>query len=109
MAKNVLFVCTGNTDRSPTAEALLKTKKGLYVRSTGTWISAPTGISEDLVDRTDIILVMEEEHKKAVLSMRLEAEDKVTVLDVSNIYSKADLELVRTLKSELSSHPNVRW
>jgi len=109
MARNVLFVCTGNIDRSPTAEALLKKKKGFDVRSAGTWIGAPTRISEDLVDWADIILVMEEEHKEAILSMKPEAEQKITVLEVPNMYLRGDPELVRTLKAKLSSHLDIEW
>ena len=109
MAKKVLFVCTGDIDRSPTAEALLKTKEGFDVRSAGTWIGAPTRISEDLVDWADIILVMEEEHKEAILSIKPEAEDKITVLDVPNQYLRGDPKLIRTLRARLSRHLDVKW
>lgn len=109
MARNVLFVCTGNIDRSPTAEALLKKKEGFDVRSAGTWIGAPTRISEDLVDWADVILVMEEEHKEAILSIKPEAEEKITVLQVPNMYLRGDPELVRTLKAKLSSHLDIEW
>ena len=109
MTRNVLFVCTGNIDRSPTAEALLKTKEGFDVRSAGTWSDAPTRISEDLIDWADSILVMEEEHKEAILSMKPEAEAKITVLHVPNMYLRGDPELIRTLKAKLSSHLDVRW
>jgi len=109
MARNVLFVCTGNIDRSPTAEALLKNKEGFDVRSAGTWIGAPTRISEELVDWADTILVMEEEHKEAVLSIKPEAEEKITVLEVPNMYLRGDPELIRTLKAKLSSHLNIEW
>lgn len=109
MATHVLFVCTGNIDRSPTAETLLKKKEGYDVRSAGTWIGAPARISEDLVDWADIILVMEAEHKKAILSIKPEAEEKITVLDVPNMYLRGDPELIRTLKAKLRSHLNIEW
>ena len=38
MVEKILFVCTGNMDRSPTAESLLKGREGFEVRSAGTWI-----------------------------------------------------------------------
>ena len=109
MTRKVLFVCTGNIDRSPTAEALLKTKEGFNVRSAGTWIGAPRRISRDLVDWADTIFVMEEDHKEVILSMRPDAEGKIVVLDVPNMYSRGDPELNRTLKAKLSSHLSIEW
>jgi protein-tyrosine-phosphatase len=40
MTKKVLFVCTGNYDRSPTAENMYKNVKGLEVKSAGISIAA---------------------------------------------------------------------
>ncbi|MEM2593881.1 MAG: hypothetical protein QXV96_03115, partial [Candidatus Bathyarchaeia archaeon] len=38
--KRILFVCTANVDRSPTAEAILKGIKGFEVQSAGIWPNA---------------------------------------------------------------------
>jgi len=63
-----------NTDRSPTAEGLLKGVRGVYVKSAGTLGSAPTVLSKNLVDWADVIFAMQEEHKenvkKSVLMLR---------------------------------------
>jgi len=102
MVRKVLFVCTGNMDRSPTAEWLLKGKEGFEVRSAGTWIYAERRISRNLIDWADIIFAMEEKHKEAILGIRPEAENKVVVLNIPDMYRRNDPELVRILAEKLS-------
>jgi predicted protein tyrosine phosphatase len=109
MAKKVLFVCTGNVDRSPTAEALLKQKEGCEVRSAGTWIHARRRISTDLIDWADIIFVMEEQHKESIMSMKPEAKSKITVLGIPDIYSRNSPRLVNILKNKLAEHLATNW
>jgi len=108
MVEKALFVCTGNMDRSPTAEWLLKGKKGFEAKSAGTWIHAEKRISKDLVDWADIIFAMEEKHKEAILAISPEAKDKVIVLNVPDIYGRNDPELVRILEEKLSRHLKMK-
>ena len=109
MAKRVLFVCTGNMDRSPTAEALLKGKRGLEVKSAGTWIHARRRISKDLIDWADLIFVMEEHHRDVILSISPEAKKKVIVLGIPDVYRRNDPELVEMLKRKLAEYLDVEW
>lgn len=104
MAKRVLFVCTGNMDRSPTAEALLKGKEGFEVKSAGTWIYSRTRISKDLIDWADVIFAMEVHHKKVITQISLEAEKKTIVLNIPDIYRRNDPELIKILKEKLSKY-----
>lgn len=104
MVKRVLFVCSGNVDRSPTAEALLRGKEGLEVRSAGTWEGARTVVSKELVSWADAIFVMEEHHKEALERIDPEAEKKITVLGVEDCYLKGDPELERILRRKLSAY-----
>lgn len=104
MTKRVMFVCTGNMDRSPTAEALLKGREGLEVKSAGTWEGAQTVVSKELINWADIIFVMEEHHRQALKRIAPEAETKIIVLGIEDRYLKNDPELVKILKEKLSKH-----
>jgi predicted protein tyrosine phosphatase len=103
MVKKVLFVCTANIDRSPTAEAFLKQKDGFEVKSAGTWQHARNRITEQLIDWADIIFVMEICHKEALLTLNPKSENKIIVLNIPDIYSRNNLELIIMLKEKLSN------
>jgi len=109
MTKKVLFVCTGNMDRSPTAECLLRSKGGFEVESAGTWIYARKRISKMLIEWADLIFVMEGHHKNVILSICPEAEGKVIVLDIPDVYRRNDPELVEILKKKLARHLKIEW
>jgi len=104
LAKRVLFVCSGNVDRSPTAEALLRGKEGFQVKSAGTWTGARTVVSKELMDWADMIFVMEEHHKEALKQIDQRADMKVIVLGIDDHYFKGDPELTRILKERLSKY-----
>jgi len=109
MTKKVLFVCSGNVDRSPTAEALLKRKEGFEARSAGILLGARRRLSKDLIDWADIIFAMEDIHREAVLRIAPYAKDKVMVLGIPNLYNRNDPELIEILKEKLSRYLGVKW
>jgi len=108
MTKKVLFVCTANIDRSPTAEDLLGQLNGFEVQSAGTWLHARRRITEELINWADIVFVMERHHKEFLLDLSPMAKNKTVVLDIPDIYSRNDPELVRILKGRLSTHLTVK-
>lgn len=105
----VLFVCTGNMDRSPTAADLLKGKEGFEVESAGTWIHARRRVSPEVLNWADKIFVMEERHKDLILDVDPTIKGKIVTLNIPDNYHKKDPELVRILKSKLSKHLNITW
>ncbi|WP_370873622.1 low molecular weight protein arginine phosphatase [Alkalicoccobacillus murimartini] len=102
--KNILFVCTGNTCRSPMAEYLLKEKAGdlLNIQSAGVtaWPGVPISdgtarvlskrginhqhasqsVTGDLVEWADIILTMTQSHKEMLAIQHPNASGKVFTL-----------------------------
>lgn len=61
--KNVLFLCSQNRLRSPTAEAVFSNIDGFEVRSAGLNNDAVVRVSPELVEWADYIFVMEKLHK----------------------------------------------
>jgi len=107
MNKTILFVCTGNSCRSPMAEGflreMLKEKKEIKINSCGTIFSSfggPTpqaikimkeykidisshktkSLSKDLIDEAGLILVMERKHRERVRELNPEAKNKTFLL-----------------------------
>ena len=99
-----MFVCSGNVDRSPTAEALLREREGFEVKSAGTWDGASKVVSKELIDWAEMIFVMEEHHREALIKIDQNAEAKIVVLGVDDNYLKGDPELLRILKEKLSGY-----
>jgi predicted protein tyrosine phosphatase len=56
----LLFVCTGNRDRSPTAEGLFRISSEYEARSAGTGAFAVQKVTQELIDWADKIFVMSE-------------------------------------------------
>jgi|SRR5712671_507433 predicted protein tyrosine phosphatase len=101
--KKVLMVCTGNMDRGPTAAMLLAEMCApLWVTSAGTESWARNKVTAELVEEADIICVMEEAHRRFILSRFGESgAAKVIVLDVPDNYVCWEARLVTLLKPKL--------
>jgi len=59
--KRLLFVCTANSERSPTAEDLFRTSRRYEAASAGIHPAARRVVTQNLVDWADVIFVMSEE------------------------------------------------
>ncbi|RNI25627.1 low molecular weight protein tyrosine phosphatase family protein [Rufibacter latericius] len=97
---NVLFVCSRNQWRSPTAEKVFQTVEGYNCRSAGTSDSARIRMSAKLLAWADVVLVMEKKHKQLLIAkFGTEARDKqIHVLDIPDDYAYMDEELINILK-----------
>jgi len=96
---NVLFVCSRNQWRSPTAETVWRRYPNLVVRSAGTSPNARRHVSDTDIRWAEVIFVMEEKHRsrlKAEYARALEHKP-IYVLDIPDEYKYMDPELVEQL------------
>jgi len=101
---NVLFVCSQNRLRSPTAEQVFSTYPGMETASAGTNNDAENPITAELIRWADLIFVMERQHRNKI-QKRFKADLKnarVICLDIPDDYDFMDEDLVRLLKVRVS-------
>jgi predicted protein tyrosine phosphatase len=98
---NVLFVCSANRLRSPTAEQIFSTWPGIETDSAGISNGANVPLSSDQVEWADIIFVMEKTHRtKLNRKFRSSLKGKrIICLDIPDDYEFMDPILVRMLES----------
>jgi predicted protein tyrosine phosphatase len=103
--KKVLFVCSQNKLRSPTAEQVFAARTDLEVDSAGTNQDAENPLTGELVAWADVIFVMEKTHR-AKLSKRFKPHLKARVicLDIPDNYVFMDPELVMLLHARVGPH-----
>jgi predicted protein tyrosine phosphatase len=101
--KRVLFVCSQNRLRSPTAEQVFSSYPGIECASAGTNNDADIPLSRELVDWAEIIFVMEKTHRnKLTRKFRAHLSNKrVICLDIPDNYDFMDPELVRLLNAKV--------
>lgn len=105
----LLFVCSQNRLRSPTAEAVFSAYPGVEAISAGTNNDATTPISADLIEWADVVLCMEKIHRNKLTSkFKTEFKTKrLVVLDIPDNYEYMDPELVRILKTKLPRYVRI--
>jgi predicted protein tyrosine phosphatase len=101
--RKVLFVCTANLQRSPTAEKLFQGWKGVWESKSAGIMPDPTGnpLTQELVDWADLILVMEVAHGDYICSHFQCSPQKVRILNIPDRYFREDPELVRLLQKKV--------
>lgn len=105
MAKstNILFVCSQNRLRSPTAEQIFADHPGIETASAGTNNDAENPLTSELLRWADIVFVMEKAHRNK-LQKRYRAalkDARVVCLDIPDDYEFMDEGLVRLLKAKV--------
>ena len=101
----LLFICSQNKLRSPTAEAIFS-GAGLEVASAGLNNDAVTRLSSELIEWADIIFVMEKAHRNK-LSAKFKSHLKgkrVICLDIPDEYDYMDPMLIRLLEVRVGRH-----
>ncbi|GAB5536159.1 MAG: low molecular weight protein tyrosine phosphatase family protein [Rubricoccaceae bacterium] len=100
----VLFVCSRNRLRSPTAEAVFASSKGVQVVSAGTARDAEERVSLDLVEWADLIVAMEARHRRQLVKrFGSELRDtQIAVLGIPDDYTFMDPDLVTLLRQRVT-------
>ena len=99
----ILFLCSRNQWRSPTAEAVYRNDPRVDVQSAGVSKSARRRVTEKLLLWADLVLVMESAHRQ-----RLDDEFPdsacnmwIEVLDIPDDYPFMDPELVALIRERV--------
>ena len=104
MTKRLLFICSQNRLRSPTAEEIFSEYPGIETCSAGTNHDAENPISADLIAWADIILVMEKTHKSKITKRfrSFLANKRIIILGIPDNYDYQQPELIALLKKKFS-------
>lgn len=104
--KNIklLFICSKNQWRSPTAEKIFHLYNGYQARSAGTETGARIKVTEGHIGWADIIFVMEKKHLRRIRDKfgNLLNEKKIVNLDIADDYQFMDDELIEILQNRVS-------
>lgn len=104
--KRVLFICSQNRLRSPTAEQVFSSREDLECSSAGLNHDAENPVTAELVQWAELIFVMEKAHRnklRARFKQHL-AGARVICLDIPDEYPFMDPELVRLLEHRVGRH-----
>jgi len=101
--RHLLFVCSQNRLRSPTAEAICQSVPGIEAMSAGTNNDAEQPLTGDLIEWADVVIAMERAHRNRINGkFRAQLKGKpLLVLGIPDVYDYMQPELVDLLKVRL--------
>lgn len=101
---NLLFICSRNQWRSPTAEEIWRRHPEVNVRSAGTSPKARKTVNEKDIEWADMIIVMEKKHKNRLVAQFTRMLDfkPIQILDIPDEYRFMDPELIEELKARVT-------
>ena len=102
---HVLFLCSKNRLRSPTAEHIFADTSGLETDSAGLNRDADVRLSDEQIEWADLIVAMEQTHRTKLTrdySSALRGK-RIVVLGIPDNYDFMDEDLISLLKQKCSS------
>ena len=103
MKTRMLFVCTANHNRSPTAEIMYQRYPGLEAKSTG--IFKPEKKVREGLSWADVIVVMEDVHEKHIREHFAQelADKRVFVLGIEDRYRYMEDDLTDLIEERMEA------
>lgn len=100
----LLFICSKNRWRSPTAEEVFSNYEGIESISAGTNSDSETPVSGDLIEWADLIFVMENTHKEKITKRfnTLLKDKRIVVLGIPDKYKYMQPELIELLEKRVA-------
>lgn len=98
--KHLLFLCSQNKLRSPTAETIFADHPGIDIDSAGLNNDAIVPLSAEQLEWADVIIVMERTHRTR-LNRKFKhalAGKRIAVLGIPDNYEYMDPDLIQLLK-----------
>ena len=104
--KNLLFICSRNRLRSPTAEQVFASRKEVQTDSAGLAPDAATPLSGDQLEWATHIFVMEKAHKTKVLKhfAGYVQDKKIICLNIPDDYDYMDPALLQLLEARVGPY-----
>jgi len=107
--KTYLFVCLANMNRSPTAERVfqgLAQSKSSDIQAVSAGISgwATRPLDREIINKADLIFVMEDYMKHEIVSIFSVEPGRIIVLGIPDIYDTDAPILVKILKEALEPY-----
>jgi predicted protein tyrosine phosphatase len=103
LPRHILFICSQNRLRSPTAEHVFADWPGLETASAGLNHDADNPVTPELLEWAEIIFVMERAHR-AKLSARFKrylGHQRIICLEIPDNYEYMDPELIQLLNTKV--------
>ena len=104
--KKLLFICSQNKLRSPTAEAVFAGRPGIDVDSAGLNHDAEVPLSAEQIEWADLILVMEKAQRTRLNRNFGEflGGKKIVVLNIPDDYDYMDEKLIPLLEARCAQY-----
>ncbi len=108
--QKVLFICSQNKLRSPTAEQVFSSYPELEVLSAGTNNDAEVPVSPELILWAEKILVMEQTHRNKIRKKfgKILKEQKIICLGIPDEFEYMDPELIKILMVKVPQLLNIK-